>query len=123
MKGLKADDDLFYFISSINYSINISITAPGEAEDSMSASQDWRSAQVLAHHTRASGSTWRRLSLQFIICSPAERMDSARWLCVWWTEVASERNEMILHLKWMGIINTNQIEASSEERGFVWFVP
>lgn len=28
MKGLRADDDLFHFISSINYSINISITAP-----------------------------------------------------------------------------------------------
>lgn len=27
-------------------------------------------------------------------------------------KVASERNEMILFLKWMGIINTSQIERS-----------
>lgn len=55
MIGLKADDDLFHFISSINYSINISVTATVKAEARTSASQDFQSVQIVT------GSTWSQV--------------------------------------------------------------
>lgn len=78
MKELRADDDLIHFISSIYYSINISITAPVKAEVWTSASQDRESAQVLAHHTRVTDSA--PASLVTSSSTP-----SLRGYAMWWS--------------------------------------
>lgn len=115
IKGLKAYDDLFHFISSINYSINISVTATVKAEARTSASQDFQSVQILAHDTRVTGSP------QFITCSLVERVDS---VCV-----MKWRKLLLRQIKWFAICSrwallttqTKQNRESSTERDFVLF--
>lgn len=85
IKELKADDNLFHFISPINYSINTSITETVKAESW--TSQEWQSAQDSAHRTRTTDCTCWRLSLRFIMRSERLR------------EWATERNETVHYLK------------------------
>lgn len=123
--GPKAADDLFYFISAINYSINISITANQEkAEHSASVAP----ALMQQHMRDCVHLATTRPPVYYLLPDWEERTAAQCVVCVWWNEVASEGNEIILHLKWMGIITTNQtVESSSKEKGFfflcVWFAP
>lgn len=113
----------FTLFLHINYPINISITAPVKAEDSTSQWLTERTGFGPSHKSHrvhlVSHSLFLSLCLWFVICNPAHRI-----YCVWWTEDALEGNEMIPHLKWMGLINTTQIEDTEfKERDFVRFAP
>lgn len=79
----------------MNFSINISITTPVKAEDSTSTTE--RTGFGPSHK---SDWVYRGVdSLTSLLSAPWSREWTVQWLCVWWTEVALERNEIILYLK------------------------